>query len=235
MAIQYQKKLGLTADQQAQGVSIVTSSMKFKLSDNEFYEQVSQRNGKLKKSDIIAIFETAREVVLAYCNDGVGVRIPDFLDILPAVSGTQDVKGEWVKGPHKRFHIRAAKSLLTAFQQESTLEPIPTVTIAPVIDAVEDSHSGTINSTLTVGRSAAIIGNYLKFHPLISDEGVFFVKSDGTAVRAMHYLDNKPQRLTFEVPDELKGEESCTLEVRMRMWRNKALRTTAYPQPFMLV
>ncbi len=235
MAIQYQKRLGLTAEQQADGISVVTSSMKFKLSDTEFYEQVTQRNGKLKKSDVIAIFETARQVVLSYCNDGIGIRIPDFLDILPAVGGTQNVKGEWIKGPHKRLHVHMAKSLVATFRQEATLEPIPAVTIAPVIDAIEDPHSGTINTTLSVGRSVAIIGNYLKFHPLMGDEGVFFVKSDGMMVRATRYLDNKPQRLTFEVPDELKDEGSCTLEVRMRHERNKALRITVYSQVLNLV
>ncbi len=234
MAIQYQKRNGLTPDQQAAGISVITSSMKFRLSETEFYEQVTQRNGKLKKSDVIAIFETARQVVLAYCNDGVGIRIPDFLDILPVVGGTQDVKGDWLKGPHKRLHTRVSKKLLTAFQQEAAIEPIPTVTIAPVIDAVEDAHSGAINTTLTVGRSAAIIGNHLKFHPLMGDEGVFLLKEDGTAIRATHYLDNKPQRLTFEVPDELKDAGTCTLEVRMRNLRNKALRVTAHPQTFTL-
>lgn len=209
--------------------------MKYRLEDDKFYAQIIERNGKLKKSDVQATVEAICEVVFAYCTDGVGVNIPGLVEITPMAKGTQDAKGEWISGPHKRLRVRMAKSLREKFEVEATIEQIKPSKIEPEIDAIIDMNTGSINSNLTIGNGVAIVGRNLKGHLLMEDEGVFFVKEDGTAVRSLRYPDYLPGRISCQIPAELEGETTCTLEVRVRIKSNKVLRTTAFKRVLNLV
>ncbi len=235
MAIHYQKCKGLTPEQLTEGTSIIRSSRAYKLNETGFYELLSMANPKIKRSDAIAVVEALREVILTQCTNGVTLRLPELFDIVPFVHGTQDAKGDWVNGPITGLRMRVLEELSTTFKRQVVLEPIDTQTIIPTINAVEDAISGTVNDALTRGGFIAVHGKRLKFHPLVGDEGVYFVKADGTEVKALRYLDNKATRLTVEVPKELEADETCMLVVRMRMNRNKALRCSACETEFRIV
>ncbi len=227
MAIHYQKKLPLNADQQAEGISIIQSSRAYKLNETGFYELLSLANPKLKRSDAIAAVEAIREVILTQCANGVTVRLPDLFDIVPYVRGTQDAKGEWLKGPDLGLRMQVSGDLVKSFKRQAVLEPIDTQIITPIITTVEDGRSGSVNAKLTRGGSVAILGRHLKFHPLAEDEGIYFVQKDGTEIKATCVLDNTTIRLTVEVPESLEKGTNCTLVVRARKGRNKALRSSA--------
>ncbi len=235
MAIQYQKRKGLTPEQQTEGISIIQSSRAYKLPEFGFYELLSMANPKVKRSDAIAVVEALREVIITQCTNGVTVRLPELFDIVPFVRGTQDAKGDWINGPITGLRLRVLEELSTIFQRQVVLEPIDTQTIIPIINAVEDSRTGSVNEKLSRGGSIAINGRHLKFHPLAEDEGAFFIKEDGTEVKALRGLDNTATRLTVEVPAEIEEGSRCMLVVRMRMNRNKALRCSAYETEFKII
>ncbi len=235
MAIQYQKRKGLTPEQQIEGISIIQSSRAYKLPEFGFYELLSMANPKVKRSDAIAVVEALREVILTQCTNGVTVRLPELFDVVPFVRGTQDAKGDWINGPITGLRLRIMDELNTLFQRQVVLEPIDTRTIIPVINAVEDAISGSVNATLTRGGFIGIHGKHLKFHPLMGDEGVYFIKDDGTEIKALRYLDNKATRLTVEVPQDLEPGQNCMLVVRMRMNSNKALRCSVCETEFQVI
>ncbi len=235
MSIPIQRRPGLTSEQQASDISVISSSTKDKLSAEELYKEVARQNGKFNAGDVRSMIESAVEVLMGFVKKGMIVQIPGLVDITPVVGGTQDKEGNWLTGPHKRLRARVVKPVRDRFAREASLTMMPTVKRVPIITYVSDMHTGALNCELAVGHMVAIVGDFLKIHPLVGDEGVFFVKPDGTEVKSLRYRDNKPKRLTCEVPEGLVSGDTCQLKVRVRIRSNKVLRSTTFETPILIV
>ncbi len=235
MGIRYQAREGLTKAQRAKGTKIVRSAMMFKLSEKGFFDLMSAMNPSLKRSDVVAVVDALQEVVLSQCTQGVGVRIPGLADIVPGVRGTQDAKGNWLKGPIKELRMKPVRPLVKKFEARAHVELAETTSIVPVIMSVCDARSERTNCMLSRGGSVTIRGRYLKYHKDAEDEGVFVRLADGSEVKAKGHSDNTDKRLMAEIPKKLPKGAKCELIVRMRLYRNNALRSSASELVFELV
>lgn len=95
--------------------------------------------------------------------------------------------------------------------------------VTPVIDTVICLADNAENHYV-VGDNIRLFGHDLRFDKTDTQQGVFFVKSDGTAVRGTVYGPIRPSDVTVLVPSGLTG----SLQVRISALINGSLRTYLY-------
>ena len=96
----------------------------------------------------------------------------------------------------------------------------------PMLDQLEDFTSEAVNTTLTKGGIVRLTGSKLKFDLSDPDQGLYLVKSTGTATRVEKVMTNKPGELLFKVPATL-GAGTYRLEVRTKHKNSTQLKTAA--------
>ncbi len=233
MSIKYQLRPGLTEEHQAQGILIAKSSTALRIDKETFIQEIIRQGTTARKADVEAVLANLGVAIAALCGRGESVTIPGFGIITPRVCGTMNAQREWINKPKPHIGIRFDTALEAAFQSCVQLEEIEPVTIRPIIHNVQDVNTGTANDKLSTGGMVGVMGKHLKFHPLMGDEGIFLVPvAEGEAVKVLRYLDNRPTRLTFEVPAGLNPGDAYTLEVRSRKTGCKTLRTSDYATHF---
>lgn len=90
-----------------------------------------------------------------------------------------------------------------------------------------DNATESQDEVITPGAGASIRGSLLKYDEADPEQGVFFVKSDGTVTKVTEKLmRNKPGELIFIVPNGLSSG-SYRVEVHTRLKNVKELRMGA--------
>lgn len=95
--------------------------------------------------------------------------------------------------------------------------------VTPVIDTIISEENQAENHYV-VGTMIRLIGHDLRFDKTQLTQGVFFVKADGTEVRATVYGPITPSAVTVLVPTGLSGP----LHVRIAAFINGSVRSYTY-------
>ncbi len=182
--------------------------------------------GGISKPQAKAFYEAYVGTVSRLLLAGHNIPVGDLGYLHVTAKGVFDQEGKSVEGKELVFKI----NFLPKKNIKKLLADLPyTITEAhdrqPRLNTVTDSITAAVNSVVTRGTAAKLNGKNLKFHPLVADEGLFFVPVDGgTEVKVTKFLDNREVRLTFNVPDDLTEGASYRLEVRKRFRNGKTLR-----------
>ncbi len=182
--------------------------------------------GGISKPQAKAFYEAYAGTVSRLLLAGHNIPVGDLGYLHVTAKGVFDAEGKPVEGKELIFKI----NFLPKKSLKKLLADLPYTTIEahdrqPRLNTVTDSITLNVNSVVTRGMSAKLNGKNLKFHPLVADEGLFFVPVEGgAAVKVTQFLDNRDVRLTFNVPAELTEGTDYRLEARKRFNGCKTLR-----------
>ncbi len=224
--IRYQVTEGFSPEQRQDGLKTVRMAQGRKLSGEALVAEILAEEPTLTEGVVKSTIDAMRRVVARRMAEGDTVEIPKLARFVPHVSGEQDAASTWTKGPFVEAKVYPAAELTQEFQAKAQLEQVDESTIRPIVKGTLDSKSGRADSAVTPGGSFAIFGRHLKWHLLRQDEGVFFILPDKTEFKAAKGVDNKPSRLTVDIPNDLPSGETCRLEIRMRRSQNKTLQVS---------
>jgi hypothetical protein len=180
--------------------------------DEEIIDRILQRGSTLTRADLLAAIQVYQAEHGYIVDEGNGLNTglitagPNILGKFNNVTDSYDSarhKMHYNMNFSKSIQERVGKVKMTKVQAPNT---------GPLIVAIKDSLSGLTDGTLTVGGVLDIAGNRLKVYPEISEDGVYFIASDGTEYKVSVLVENKPSRLIVMIPALPAG--SYTLEVR---------------------
>ncbi len=222
------KRPAFQAEQKDRGEYIYATQMGQKLPTAKLAKLIAASGTTVSEADVLAVLHNIGEVIANEVMHGMAVEIPGLGSIHLFANGVMDKDGNEIADKARRFRMKMtfSKSLqnmvISPDNLSVTLQDFKAKT--PVLTRLEDALSGTTNETLTPGGIAGIRGHNLRIHPLMGDEGVWFVpQGEGDVVRATAVLDNKPARLSFSIPAGLQQGMSYRVEVRNRINRSKKL------------
>lgn len=153
----------------------------------------------------------------------------DELSVRPTAGGSQTSPEGFQNAQEINADIALSFTAEVIDQWRSTLalENLGTKgLVTPVIDTVICLQNNA-EDHYVVGDNIRLYGHDLRFDKADSVQGVFFIKADGTEVRASVYGPINPSDVTVLVPAGLTG----TIQVRIAAFINGSVRTYLYTQP----
>lgn len=204
-------------------------SPKEALSVEDIIQELAARGSTVSETDARAVLLFFFEVVSEKIAEGAFVNLP-IANIRPTISGEFDSPADAFD--EARHRLRASLSpgvalskTVRAAKLEKTTKPLP----APQLLDFRDVASNTRNAILTPGGIGQISGAELKFKPENPEEGIFFIKSDGSERRVQTLALCAPRRLIFSIPSELTPG-AYQLEVRRVFAKDGKMRKGALLQ-----
>lgn len=200
---------------------------------NDVIDYIIDRGSTVTKADILSVMEDFQEALAVFIRQGASV-------VLPFSHYTASMKGKF-DGPDDIFdstrhsvaiNIKPGKLIREVLKKGLTVEKQEAFTPSPNLSEFTDFNSGEKNSTVTPGGMAQILGYRMKFNPGIEENGIYFVKEDGTATKVTIIGQNKPSELMFLIPQELTSGV-YTLEVRNKV--GKSIRSGKIGTPLSVV
>jgi len=200
----------------------------------EFIDRMAAGRTTLSKTDILAVFQLAREELSGLLAEGCYVKTP-LGSAYPVARGAFESPFEPFRpgrrgtGHGLRFEFRLEAALeaeALAMLKWTREEPFDRLSPRPrSAEAIEEGASGAIRP----GELLRIRGERLGFDPDNESLGVFFQGESGEETRSGLYAYVKPSHLIVLVPPGLEGG-SCRLLVRTRS-RGARILEGRLPQP----
>jgi len=195
---------------------------------DDIVSKMIKRGTMVTETDAKAVLTLFFEVVADEVADGNFVNLP-IANIRSGISGVfTSVTDNFDPARHALRATLSPGALLNEklrnARLEKTLQPLP----SPVILEFLNVNTNTVNSVLTPGGIGQIIGEELKFNPDNAQEGVFFVKSDGTETKATVFATRTLGKLVFNIPSTLTAG-TYTLEVRRAYTKDNIIRKGVLP------
>jgi hypothetical protein len=210
----------VTPDPNDQSARIMPNTV---LSLDDVISKMTKRGTLVTETDAKAVLNLFFDVVTDEVADGNFVNLP-LANIRSGISGVFDSATDTFDS--SRHLVRATLSsglLLTEKLQnpkvEKTLQPMP----SPVLLEFMNINTNTTNSLITPGGIGQLVGEELKFNPQNAAEGVFFVRPDGTEVRATVFATRTLGKLIFNLPTTLTTG-NYTIEVRRAYTKDNLIR-----------
>ncbi len=196
-------------------------------SPEQFNAMLSSGGGNLSLAQAAACTRRLPEVMKELLSLGHQAAIPGLGVFRLIGRGIFDQDGQELPGHELSFSLNFLPNPdFKAFLKTLQAEVVETGVRAPVLRALTDAETASLNTAVTPKSMAKITGKNLRFNALAADEGLFFIPVDGSGLkemRAVKFLDNRNGRLTFEVP-ALSAGADYRVEVRKRFVNCKTLR-----------
>jgi hypothetical protein len=202
---------------------------------NDYYPQVqlSGRVGKdaiadrvlsmgtpVSRADLSQLIELIRDAVRDLLLEGYRVDLAGIVDVFPRMQGAFEGSADCFDRSRHTLGVSTIPAPGFISMVRSDAMVTKEVTPRPKPHPLEycDAAVGMINGPVTKGNIGTLRGSRLKFNPIASDEGIYFVDpAAGVATKVDIISTNKPGRLVFVVPDTLVSGE-YNIQVRSRMY-----------------
>ncbi|MDX2128540.1 MAG: DNA-binding domain-containing protein [Chloroherpetonaceae bacterium] len=210
----------ITPDPNDQSARVIANDS---LTFEDIITKMTRRGTLVTETDARAVLNLFFEVVADEVADGNFVNLP-LVNIRSGISGVFDsVTDSFDPSRHTvRATVSSGTLLTEKFQNarvEKTLQPIPSPTLLEFLNV----NTNTVNSIVTPGGIGQIVGEELKFNPQNPDEGVFFVRNDGTETKVAVYATRTQGKLMFNIPPTLTAG-TYTLDVRRSYTKDNTVR-----------
>jgi hypothetical protein len=165
-------------------------------------------------ADCKAVLENLNRVVTENLSQGRSVNL-EFVNLRPSVKGFFDSPDEtFQKEKHK---ISISVSATGEIIRKVNLEATPTRVVAnrsePNLTSwVNLSIEGSVNPS--VGQLIEVRGSRLRFDKNDPRQGIFFIKDDGSSIRATEYSNIGGNRVSLKLPEGIEPGESLRLQAR---------------------
>ena len=189
-------------DYRAQVVNVTSHTQE------DIVDRVMRIGAGLTRSDIAAVLEAEKQVVVEIVSDG-GAVTTDLFNAFPSIQGVFHSTEDSVDGAHQkvRINLHAGTALRDAAGAVKT-KKLPGVVSGTIISSVTDVKTGSQNSLLTPGRNIKISGAKLKIAGDDPAAGLFFVPDAGGApvpVDSSDLVINRPAELIAVIPNLAPG------------------------------
>jgi hypothetical protein len=202
------------------------------ISDESLIEKISF-GSTVTPSDCKAVLMNLERVVAESQATGSSVNL-GFINLKPSIKGTFSTPDEpFTKGKHKiRVTAVASGSLLRRVTEKANPARISSITPSPEIFRF---YNSTLERARVIrsGDLMELRGSKLKFSKEDENSGVFFLKEDGTSIRASEYSIVNSALVIFKAPEGFVLEEKWQLEVRASI--GSELRTGRFKKPFEVI
>ncbi|MEL7832530.1 DNA-binding domain-containing protein [Fodinibius sp. N2] len=161
------------------------------------------RGSTVTKADALSVIEEYESAIEKVLRDGDSIKTP-LIRIRASIQGV--FKDELDPFDPERHSVSLnvnAGARIRQIADDISAERVPSTLPKPSPQTCKDIASGTTNETLTPGGVGELRGSRLKVDPDDSNQGVFFIASDGSRTRAEVYIRTKPSNLMFMIPDTL--------------------------------
>jgi len=164
---------------------------------------ILERGTSMTRTDILAVLNILREVVVSAVTRGHNINMPLF-NISYSFSGLFDRETDSYDPTRHKVNVNLTKGIaLRAAEGQIRPEKVDAPAQNPRIKEVKDSFSGQINNVLTAGGMIDVVGRSIKIDGDNSACGLWFIAEDGTQTKAPDIAENKPSRIIAQIPSEL--------------------------------
>lgn len=186
--------------------------------------RVVKRGTLVTETDAKAVLNIFFDVVCDEVADGNAVLLP-LVNIRPSITGVfNSITDSFDSSRHVKRATLSSGTLLSHRMQQAQVEKISGGQPSPVILEFLDINTQTVNSKLTPGGIAQVVGEELKFNPANAAEGVFLVDDDKAETKIAVIANRTEGKLVFAIPTNLSAG-AYTLEVRRGYGNNASIRT----------
>ncbi|MGD8780627.1 MAG: DNA-binding domain-containing protein [Ignavibacteria bacterium] len=218
MPIQYSLRENLLTPEPNDFMATVTPTRSVEM--NDVIDRMIERGSTVTKADILSVMEDFKKVLEVFIEEGASVILP-FAHYTASIKGIFEGHDDIFDSKRHQIsiNINPGKDIKALLKKGISVEKQKTVIPSPNLTVFTDFNTGEKNSIVTPGGIAQILGHMLKFSSDIEEDGIYFVKEDGTETKVAVVGQNKPSVLMFLIPAELTSGE-CSLEVRTKVGEN---------------
>jgi len=163
-------------------------------------DRALQRGTLETRTDLIAAWNVLEETIVDIVTEGNTVATP-LLHIGFSISGVFNGPLDSFDHLRHQLNINLSKgTLLRDAQDDVKLEKTDAVAASMYVLEVKDSISGAINESLTPSGVLVIYGSQIKIEGSDSACGLYFVNSEGVAIKAVTIVQNKPSTVIAVIP-----------------------------------
>jgi hypothetical protein len=199
------------------------------LSDEKLIESISF-GSTVTPPDCKAVLACLERVVADSLASGLSVNL-GFINLKPSIKGKFSALDEpFMKGKHKiRVTAVASGRLIRAVTEKANPSRVSSVTPGPEILRM---HNSTLERPRVIrsGDLMELRGLRLKFNKEDTNVGVFFLKEDGSRIRAAEYSLINNTLVTFKAPEGLEWNQPLVLEVKS--YFGSEIRTGRFKKSF---
>ncbi|PAU94562.1 hypothetical protein CK503_07140 [Aliifodinibius salipaludis] len=191
---------------------------------DDIIDEIADRGSTVTKADILSVVEEYQAVIAKFLEDGDSINTPLFRTSASISGVFEDQTDSFDRSRHYvRLNVNPGPRI-GEISEDLPVEKVAATRVEPVLELFKDFASDTQNDTVTPGGAAELRGSHLKVDPSDANQGVFFIASDGTEIKADTIMRNKPANLIFMVPDTLTSGE-YEVEVRAIPRGNTEVKT----------
>lgn len=222
MPLKYYLQLNpITPDPNDRSARIETSNT---LKMEDIVKRMMKRGTMVTESDVLAVLNLYNEVVSDEIANGATVNLP-LANFRPSIRGTfRDANDSFDPSRHIKRASVSQGLLLAEKMRNAAVEKVTTSLPSPEITEFVDFNSGESNAVLTPGGIGRVSGEELKFDQSQSDEGIFFVATDGSETRVEIIASLTEGQVMFQIPNTLTAGD-YTLRIRRAYTSSRTIRT----------
>ena len=180
---------------------------------NDIIERIIQQGSTVTRPDIVSVLEDFFTAVENMTLEGMNVNTP-VANFGASIKGIFEGQDDMFDASRHQLTatVSPGKRFRKIISEQGTVSKQEAVKPKPNPQDYTDINTEARNSVLTPGGMGQLVGHRLKFDPADTDQGIFFVASDGSATKVVVVGKNKPGGLIFMIPTLPAGE--YTIEVR---------------------
>ena len=165
---------------------------------------ITKERSEFRPETILSILNMRDKAVLDFIRDGLSV-MDGVSQISPRVSGVWETENApYDEKIHRRTVDMVATADLRNALDEITVKVLGAKETTAKITAVTDTATGLTDGTITIGDDILIEGEKLKVDEKDTEQGVFFLTSDGGEHKTERRLSvNKPSQIIARVPKNI--------------------------------
>ena len=165
---------------------------------------ITKERSEFRPETILSILNMRDKAVLDFIRDGLSV-MDGVAQISPRVSGVWETENApYDEKIHRRTVDMVATADLRNALDEITVKVLGAKETTAKITAVTDTATGLTDGTITIGDDILIEGEKLKVDEKDTEQGVFFLTSDGGEHKTERRLSvNKPSQIIARVPKNI--------------------------------
>ncbi len=184
---------------------------------NDVIDRMVDRGSTVTKADILSVMEDFQKALEGFIREGASVIMP-FAHYTASIKGVFEGQDDIYDSKRHQItiNINPGKEIKALAKKELVVEKHEAVKPTPNPAVFTDFNTGEKNTIITPGGMAKVLGHRLKFNSDIEEDGIYFVKEDGTEMKITIIGQNKPSVLMFMIPAELSSGD-YTLEVRIKV------------------
>ncbi len=195
------------------------------VTEEDVIDRMVQQGSTVTRADIVSVLENQYVAIEYLVLDGKHVNTP-LANFGVSIKGVFDsYEDTFDPARHQlRAIVSAGKRYRRTVPDKGRATKGEARLSVPNLEAYTDLNTGARNGTLTPGGMGQVTGYRLKFNPADASQGIFFVASDGSAIKVEVLGHNLPRELMFLIPAGLAVGD-YTLEVRATVPGSPYVRT----------